>query len=77
MKTKLIIVVVLVGTAAAVGVVRTASTIQQKRVPDKNSLKWYANEAKNKGCSCGKTQTTTVYRRPPNYTRCPNSGSPL
>lgn len=49
MNSKLIIVVVLVAAAAAVGVVRTASTIQQKRAPDKDSLKWYANEAKNKG----------------------------
>lgn len=49
MKTKLIIVVVLVAAAAVVGVVRTASTIQQKQTPDKDSLKWYAKEAKNKG----------------------------
>ena len=49
MKTKLIIIVLLVAAAAALGVVRTASTIQQKRAPDRDSLKWYANEAKNKG----------------------------
>lgn len=49
MKTKLIIVVVLVAAAAVVGVVRTASTIQRKPVPYKDRLKWYANEAKNKG----------------------------
>jgi len=49
MKTKLVIVVVLVAAAAAVGVVRTASTIQRKAVPYKDRLKWYANEAKNKG----------------------------
>ena len=47
MKTKLITVVLLV--AAAVGVVRTASTIQKKPAPYKDYLKWSANEAKNKG----------------------------
>jgi hypothetical protein len=45
----LIIIVLLVAAAAAVGVVRTASTIQKKPVPYKDRLKWYANEAKNKG----------------------------
>ena len=49
MKIKLIIIVLLVAAAAAIGVVRTASTIQQKQAPDKDSLKWYAKEAKNKG----------------------------
>ena len=49
MKTKLIIVVLLVAAGAVVGVVRTASTIQRKPVPYKDRLKWYANEAKNKG----------------------------
>src|ERR1043165_2008571 len=49
MKIKLIIIVLLVAAAAAVGVVRTASTIQKKPVPYKDRLKWYANEAKNKG----------------------------
>jgi len=49
MKTKLIIVVLLAAAAAAAGVVRTASTIQKKPVPYKDRLKWYANEAKNKG----------------------------
>ena len=51
MKTKLIIIVLLVAAAAAaaVGVVHTASTIQKKPVPYKDRLKWYANEAKNKG----------------------------
>ncbi len=47
MKTKLIIVILLV--AAAVGVVRSASTIQKTPVPYKDRLKWYAKEAKNKG----------------------------
>ena len=49
MKIKLIIIVLLVAAAAAVGIVRTASTIQQKQAPNKDSLKWYAKEAKNKG----------------------------
>ena len=49
MKTKLIIVVLLVTAAAAVGVVRTASTIKKKPAPQKDYLKWSANEAKNKG----------------------------
>jgi len=50
MKAKLITIVLLVAAAVAIGaVVRTASTTQQKRAPDKDSLKWYANEAKNKG----------------------------
>lgn len=49
MTTKLIIIVLLVAAAAAVGVVRTASTIQKEPVPYKDRLKWYANQAKNKG----------------------------
>jgi len=49
MKAKLIIVILLVAAAAAVGLVRTASTIQRKPVPYKDRLKWYANEAKNRG----------------------------
>ena len=50
MKAKLIAIVLLVAAAAAIGaVVRSASTTQQKRTPDKDRLKWYANEAKNKG----------------------------
>ena len=49
MKTKLTIVVLLIAAAAVVGVVRTASTILRKPVPYKDRLKWYANEAKNKG----------------------------
>ena len=49
MKIKLIIIVLLVAAAAALGVVRTASTIRKKPVPYKDRLKWYANEAKNKG----------------------------
>jgi hypothetical protein len=50
MKTKLITIVLLVAAAVAIGaVVRTASTIQEKPVPYKDRLKWYANEAKNKG----------------------------
>src|ERR1044072_1415028 len=50
MKTKLITIVLLVAAAVAIGaVVRTASTIQEKPAPYKDRLKWYANEAKNKG----------------------------
>ena len=50
MKAKLIAIVLLVAAAAAIGaVVRSASTTQKKLAPDKDRLKWYANEAKNKG----------------------------
>ena len=49
MKTKLIIMVLLVAAATAAGVVRTASTIQEKPAPHKDYLKWKAKEAKNKG----------------------------
>jgi len=49
MKTRLVAIVLLVAAAVAVGVVRTASTIQKKPVPYKDRLKWYANQAKNKG----------------------------
>lgn len=49
MKTRLIIVVLLFAGAAAVGVVRPASTIQKKPAPQKDYLKWAANEAKSKG----------------------------
>jgi hypothetical protein len=46
----LITIVLLVAAAVAVGeVVRTRSTIQKERVPDKDRLKWYAKEAKNNG----------------------------
>ena len=33
----------------AVGVIRSASTIQKKEVPNKDRLKWYAKEAKTEG----------------------------
>jgi hypothetical protein len=49
MKVKLIAIVLLAAAVIAVGVVRTASTIQKKPVPYKDRLKWYANEAKIKG----------------------------
>ncbi len=49
MKPKVVIIVLLAAVAVAVGVVRTASTVQKKSVPYKDRLKWYANEAKNKG----------------------------
>lgn len=50
MKTRLIIVVLLVAAAGALGeVVRTRSTVQNKPPLYKDLLKWYANEAKNKG----------------------------
>jgi|SRR5215216_195376 len=49
MKVKLIAIVVLAAAVVAVGVVRTASTIQKKPVPYKDRLKSYATEAKVKG----------------------------
>jgi hypothetical protein len=51
MKTRLIIFILLVAAAAAIGEVRRrASTIDKKEpVPYRASIEWYANEAKNKG----------------------------
>jgi len=49
MKIRLITIVLLVAAAVAIGVVRTTSPIERKPVPYKDRLKWYANEAKNRG----------------------------
>jgi hypothetical protein len=49
MKTKLIALVLIGAGALAVGVIRSASTIQKRDAPYKDRLKWYAKEAKNQG----------------------------
>ena len=49
MKIKLIAVVLLGAGVFGVGVIRSASTIQKKDVPNKDRLKWYAKEAKTEG----------------------------
>ena len=49
MKIKLIALVLLGVGVLAFGVIRSASTLQQKDAPYKDRLKWYAKEAKTQG----------------------------
>lgn len=49
MKVKLVTIALLAAAVVTIGVVRRASTIQQKSPPADDRIKWYANEAKREG----------------------------
>jgi hypothetical protein len=49
MKIKLAALVLLGTGVISVGLIRTSSTIQEKKAPYKDRLKWYAKGAKKEG----------------------------